>query len=568
MKIASFLSMLLVPALVVAADSPPAHSIIPRPRQITVQDGAFELTNATRIVTDKPMLPVGQFLSQTLAPATGREIPVSNAATDPADDTIVIRTAESSAELGKEGFGKEGLGKEGYRLKVTPRYVLLEAAEPQGAIWAVQTLRQLLPTAILSKERVALQRWNVACVEITDQPRFPWRGFMIDCSRTFVPFDELKRYVDVLSFYKMNVLHLHLTDDQGWRIEIKKYPRLTERGSQFDPRYDQPAEFSGYYTQSQLRELVAYAEQRGVTVMPEIDMPGHSWPLVLAYPEFTVFRTKDPSFLYPYEVWPQIRDKYYPDRSAWTQGTFDPTNDKTYAFIDDLLEELLDIFPSPYIHVGGDEVDFTVWERSERLTDYMREHDIPTPHHLQAHFLQRVNKLIRKRGRTMIGWDEILYGGLPEGATVMAWRGHEKVLEAGAAKAPIVVANGAALYLDHWQGPKLPGENVKGDGTVVTQEEMYKYHPMAGLSPEQKDRVVGMQGQMWTHVARSTREIHLQVFPRLLAIAESAWLPEDEKDYADFVVRKQQHDGRLTAHGVHFWVDRSKQRREKRTEAP
>ncbi|GAF80856.1 unnamed protein product, partial [marine sediment metagenome] len=189
--------------------------------------------------------------------------------------------------------------------------------------------------------------------------------------------------------------------------------------------------------------------------------------------------------------------------------------------------------------------------------EYMRAHNISTPHHLQAHFLQRVNRLIRKRGRMMIGWDEILYGGLPEGATVMAWRGHKKVLEAGAAGAPIVVANGDALYLDHWQGPKLPDEQVKGDGTVVTLEEMYRYHPLAGLSAKQQNRVVGMQGQMWTHVARETREIHLQVFPRLLAIAESAWLPEGEKNFVDFNRRIGRHSARLTALGVSYWVDRS-----------
>lgn len=435
---------------------------------------------------------------------------------------IFITTRSAAPELGSEG----------YELGVSAPGVTIRAHSGAGAFYGVQTLLQLL----LSPDAAKNAPMTMPCMYIKDFPRFSWRGLMLDCSRTFLSLDYLRRYVDRLAFYKLNVLHLHLTDDQGWRMEIKKHPRLTEVGARFDARLD--GEISGYYTQDELRDLVAYAAARNVTIVPEIEMPSHCLAALTAYPELSCrgdAYTVVP-FTYPNHPIPEVPAPPY--------GVFCAGNERVFEMLEDVLAEVVEVFPCKYIHIGGDECPKDYWKTCPKCQARMVSEGLANEEELQSYFIKRIERYVNARGRVLLGWDEILEGGLAPNATVMAWRGVQGGIEAAKAGHDVVMSPTTHCYFDY-------------DYMTTPLKKVYEYEPIpAELSSEDAARVLGAQGNMWTHLARTEATIDAQIFPRLTALSEVTWSPKEKRDWDDFQRRMTVHYALLKSMGAAYYVER------------
>ncbi|WP_030994139.1 beta-N-acetylhexosaminidase, partial [Streptomyces sp. NRRL F-6677] len=480
-------------------------------------------------------------------------------------------------------------GPEGYRLTTTPHSVTLTAAAEPGLFHAAQTLRQLLGPEAFRRAPVTPRReWPVPAVTLHDSPRFRWRGLMLDVARHFMPKDGVLRYLDLMAAHKLNVLHLHLTDDQGWRIEIRRHPRLTEVGSwrartKFGHRAsplweDKP--HGGFYTQDDIREIVAYAAARHISVVPEIDIPGHSQAAIAAYPELGNTDVVDTSSLAVWDNW------------GISHNVLAPT-DTTLRFYEEVFEEVLDLFPpdatafsggsegsegsggsgpagfagfSSFFHIGGDECPKDQWRDSPTAQARIKELGLAGEDGLQAWFIRHFDAWLAARGRRLIGWDEILEGGLAPGAAVSSWRGYEGGVTAARAGHDVVMCPETEVYLDHRQDPG-PDEPVP-IGFVRTLEDVYRFDPVPPeLTPDEAGHVLGAQANVWTEVMEDQGRVDYQVFPRLAAFAEAVWSPlppPAARDFADFTTRMKSHYPRLDAlgityrppHGPHPWQRR------------
>ena len=508
-----------------------APQLIPQPAQMTSGTGTFTLTSNTILVaksaTEKQE---AQRFAASIAPATGFILRISDkAGKAPA---IVFALDPNSAQSG-----------EGYRLQVTPQRVSITAPEAAGLFYATQTMRQLLPPQVLAGSKQTDVKWQMPVVSIQDAPRFGWRGLMMDSGRHFFPVADVKKFIDTMALHKFNTFHWHLTEDQGWRLEIKKYPKLTEIGSK---RAESPkpgarnqgdgTPYGGFYTQADAREIVAYAKARHITVVPEIEIPGHAAAAITAYPELGNTDVKEYA-PHVYTIW------------GVHPYTFAPKVE-TFTFLEDVLSEVLDIFPSTYIHIGGDEAPITQWENSPFAQAFMKQHDLKNEHELQSYFNERLDKFLTARGRKLIGWDEILEGGLSPNAAVMSWRG-----EAGAQKSarldhPFVMASNSAYYLDYGQA-RGPGE-PETIGGYVPLRRTYEFDPAAGIPEAKQHLELGVQGQLWAEYIADLPKLEYQAYPRAAALAETAWSPSAAKDYADFRQRLETHALRLKALGVNF----------------
>lgn len=450
----------------------------------------------------------------------------------------MVETPEQAFLHFKEGTG--GSGAEAYGLSVNANGAFI-TGESTGCFYGTQTLLQLLFQAKGSKSD------RIPHVEIQDAPRFAWRGMHLDVSRHFFPVDYVKKYIDVMAHFKLNTFHWHLTDDQGWRIEIKKYPKLTQVGAQRRETLvghwnDQPHQFdgkkySGFYTQEQIRDIVAYAEARCVTIVPEIEMPGHATAALFAYPEFSC-------------------DNHRPTEVArlWGvfNGVFKPT-EQTFQFIDDILGEVCALFPGKYIHIGGDEVPKEPWTSCPSTQAIMKAQGITDAHALQSYFIGRVEKMLLKRQRLLIGWDEILEGGLAPEATVMSWRGESGGIAAAKARHNVVMTPGFALYFDHYQGAKESEPLAIGGLTPI--REVYEYDPVpAALTPAEAQYILGAQANVWTEYIPRPDQADYMAYPRALALAEITWAPKGTKDYDDFMRRLSPQLATLHAKKVFFRV--------------
>ncbi|MFE9912363.1 beta-N-acetylhexosaminidase [Streptomyces clavifer] len=443
---------------------------------------------------------------------------------------------------------------EGYRLSVAPGSgVRITGGSAAGVFWGAQTLRQLLgPEAFRRAPVGAGTGKGVPATEIEDRPRFPWRGLMLDVARHFMPKDDVLRYLDLLAAHKLNVFHFHLTDDQGWRIEIKRHPRLTETGAwRARTKYGHRASelwdetpHGGFYTQDDIREIVAYAAERHIRVVPEIDIPGHSQAAISAYPELGNTDVVDTSALSVWDTW------------GINPNVLAPT-DTTLRFFEGVFEEVLGLFPaatSPFIHIGGDECLKDQWKDSPTAQARMAELGLPDEDALQSWFIRHFDDWLTARGRRLIGWDEILEGGLPEGAAVSSWRGYAGGVAAAEAGHDVVMCPEQQVYLDHRQdgGPDEP----MPIGFVRTLEDVYRFEPVPpGLSEEAARHIIGTQANVWTEVMQNRARVDYQVFPRLAAFAEVAWsaLPAPgERDFTDFDRRMGTHYARLDALGVAY----------------
>lgn len=510
-----------------------APAIIPQPVSLTPGEGFFELNSSTRIAPDADSRAVGRLLSRALSTSTGYDfalIPADGAA----GNVIHLAVDPALATLGEEG----------YQLEVTTSRVSIRAPKPAGLFYGTQSFRQLLPAGAYSPAALGGVAWRVPCVKVEDMPRFAWRGALVDVGRHFMPKADLLRFIDAIAMLKLNVLQLHLTDDQGWRLEIRKYPKLTEVGSirretvlRRAPRnwrvFDGQVH-SGFFTQQDMRAIVAYAAERHITVVPEIEMPGHSLAAIASYPELG------------------NTDKQQEVATHW--GIFKQIlnmNESTIRFCQDVLTEVMEIFPSRFIHIGGDEAPRDEWRASAAAQARMRELGLKSEAELQSYFTHRMDKFLAERGRRLVGWDEILEGGLAPGATVMSWRGIEGGIAAAKAGHDVVMTPTSHTYFDYHQS-KDPDEPL-GAGGFIPLERVYQYEPVPdGFTPDQARRVLGTQGQLWTEGIANPHQLEYMAFPRLAALAEVAWTPPAKKDYASFTERLKQQQQRWRVMGVNF----------------
>jgi len=496
-----------------SAPAAAAAQVIPRPVRLETLPGAFVITDSTRIVVDAggdEVRAVADSLAYSLGRATGHNPGiVEGGAGAPAKGAVHLVLAR----------GAEALGDEGYELTVTTDTVMLRAPKVAGLFWGAQTIRQLVGPEAGS---AAPSKREIPCVRITDSPRYAWRGLLLDCCRHFMTKDFVKRYIDLLAYHKMNVLHWHLTEDQGWRIAIRKYPRLTEVGAWRD---DGGERYGGFYSQEDIREVVAYAASRHITVVPEIEMPGHCTAALAAYPELSC--TGGP---FPVETkWGVFKDVYCAG------------NDRTFEFLEDVLSEVMELFPSTYIHIGGDEVPKNRWHECPKCQARIKAEGLKDEHELQSYFVRRVEKFLNGRGRRLIGWDEILEGGVAPNATVQSWRGMAGAVAAATAGHDVISSPHSHTYVIY-------------DYNAISLEKIYSFEPTPKeLTADQAKHVLGAEAAMWTEYAWQDRVDH-QVFPRLCAMAEVAWSPAEARDWADFSRRMSDHYRRLDAMGVTYYI--------------
>jgi hexosaminidase len=515
---------------------PSIVSVIPRPAKLTTRPGQFTLTDRTTVWAMPGTASLARQLAGYLEPATGFELTVRTAGT-PAGNRIVLRIDPALARLGDEG----------YTLDVGPGVVSIRAPKPAGIFYGIQSLRQILPPEIFREAPVSGVAWSAPALRIEDSPRFQWRGMHLDVGRHFQPKEFVKKFIDLLALHKMNSFHWHLTEDQGWRIEIKKYPRLTEVGAWrkqtligrherdslkrvFDGR-----RHGGFYTQDDVREIVAYARERFINVVPEIEMPGHAQAAISAYPELG-------------NTGKQINVREY-----WSvsEHILNP-EDKTIAFMQDVLGEVLALFPGKFIHVGGDEAVKDEWKASPRVQERIRELGLKDEHELQSWFIKKMDTYLTQRGRRLIGWDEILEGGLAPNATVMSWRGVDGGIAAARAGHDVVMAPTSFVYFDYYQARETAGEPL-AIGGFLPLDSVYRFDPVPPqLEPQFVKHILGAQGQLWTEYMKDPKHVEYMAFPRVSALAEVVWTHKHRRDFSDFSARLPAHLERLGILDVNY----------------
>jgi len=527
--------------IVAAQSSDPTLAVIPRPVQMTRGGSAFVLTAGTVIVTDRATRDIGYQLADWLAPATGYRLPVTSAAGGAAP-TISMRLDSSLARLGDEG----------YLLSVTSRQITIRARRPAGAFYAMETLRQLLPPDIFRAAPAVGVTWTVPGVQIEDKPRFSWRGAHLDVSRHFMPKEFVKKYIDLLALHKLNRFHWHLTDDQGWRIEIKRYPLLTtvgawrrqtlvgiQHGYQDSTQWKYDARpHGGFYTQDDVREIVAYAKARFVVVVPEIEMPGHAQAAIAAYP----WLGNTGAQLEVLQHWGVNAHILNPSDSA-------------IHFMQDVLTEVLALFPGHYIHIGGDEAVKYEWQASPVAQARIHQLGLHSENELQSWLTAQMSQWLAARGRALVGWDEILEGGvegLATNAVVMSWRGMEGGIAAAQAGHDVVMTPTSNTYFDYYQSRDTLTE-PPAIGGFLPVDSVYAFDPIPpSLDSAQAAHILGTQGQIWTEYQGTPKHVEYMVFPRLAALAEVAWTPREQKHLGDFRARLERHLERLGVLDVNY----------------
>ncbi len=517
------------------------YPVIPKPVKLVPAKGRFQFTPETRILyyPDYGELnDIGSFFSGLLKGSAGFSMAVIPAEADSSDPNTLLLSLDSTLALNDEG----------YLLDITTRAIEVKAKSPRGIFYAIQTLRQLLPPQVENGGEVAGIDLSVPCASIEDQPRFPYRGLHLDVGRHFFPKEFILRYLDLMALYKYNTFHWHLTEDQGWRIEIKKYPNLTKTGScrketlighwggkkPEEYKYD-GKEYCGYYTQEDIKEVVAHAKDLYITVIPEIEMPGHSLAALASYPWLGCTGG-------PYEVathWGVFKDIYCAG------------NDSTFKFLEDVLTEVMALFPSKYIHIGGDEAPKARWKECPKCQARIKAEGLKDEHELQSYFIRRIEKFLNQHGRSIIGWDEILEGGLAPNATVMSWRGIKGGIAAAKMKHDVIMTPGSHCYFDYYQGD--PKKEPLAIGGFLPLEKVYSYEPVPEeLTPEEQKYIIGAQGNVWTEYMATPDYVEYMVYPRACALAEVDWTPAGEKDYADFQKRLKTNLEHLKALGVNY----------------
>ncbi len=510
------LLLFLLAALPLAAQEPP---IVPRPASVEMREGSFPLTPGTKVAyyfADRETKFAADFLARGLRALTGYRIPLVDAGKLPKENFIFLNYTR-----------EESWGSEGYGIESTPTNVELAANDAHGFLYAVQSLLQMLPP------RKNAGPWSIPCCSIVDTPRFAWRGMHLDVSRHFFPVKFIYTYIEMLAMHKLNVFHWHLTDDQGWRIEIKKYPLLTKTGAwrvdreqehwnaRSAPKPGEKAAYGGFYTQKQIRKIVRYAAARNVTIVPEIEMPAHSLAALAAYPRYSC--TGGPFPVAPGGVWP--------DKDIFCAG-----KDSTFLFLENILSEVIGLFPGTYMHIGGDEADKREWKRCPRCQARMKAEHLRDENELQSWFVKRIEKFLVSKGRRLIGWDEILEGGLAPEATVMSWRGVAGGIAAARQGHDAVMTPGTHCYFDHYQG--RPDLEPLAIGGYTPLSKVYAYEPIPdSLTAAEARHILGAQANLWTEYVPTPEHAQYMALPRMAALAEAVWSIEPRRDWGDFSAR-------------------------------
>ena len=520
------LSIIIFQFLSFGQDNMNTISIIPKPTHITQSEGTFILNDSTKIIIGNhphQLSILAEQCAKKLRQVTGYALEVEK--TQQKKNVIILRLEQKLKRLGKEG----------YQLKVTEQSIILTASSPNGIFYGIQTLYQLLPPEIEKNSHVSDVKWLIPCVIIEDKPRFQWRGMHLDVGRHFAPTEFIKKYIDLLASYKMNTFHWHLTEDQGWRIEIKKYPKLTEIGSKRKETMGDSTPYGGFYTQEEIREIVKYAEERFINIVPEIEMPGHSLAALTAYPELSCTGG-------PFEV-------------GTTWGVFEDVycagNENTFKFLKDVLTEVINLFPGKFIHIGGDECPKERWKQCQKCQARIKKNKLGNEHRLQSYFIQRIERFLRSKGKRLVGWDEILEGGLAPGATVMSWRGTEGGIAAAKANHDVVMTPTSYCYFDYYQAN--PDSEPKAIGGFLPLEKVYSFEPIPSeLTKKQAKHILGAQGNVWTEYMPDTKHIEYMVLPRMLAMSEVIWSDKSQRNLEDFLKRLESHYIRLEYRGYNY----------------
>jgi len=518
------------------------ESLVPEPVSLERLRGRFKIHWRTEVFVSPPdekVLEVAQFLLDPVNRASGltlsaRPLPQRHIP----DSSILLALKKDSTAAGTEA----------YALEVLPGGIVLSASEPAGLFYGVQTLLQLLPPEVFADTPEGRTEMVLPAIRIVDFPRFPYRGMHLDVSRHFFPADFIKRYIDLIALHKMNVFHWHLTDDNGWRLEIKKYPKLMETSAWRVDREGEPwrtreaqqpgekATYGGYYTQDEVRDIVEYAARRHVTIIPEIEMPGHTSEVLAAYPELSC--TGGPFTVATGAYWPNV-------------DIFCAGNDSVFVFIEDVLREVMDLFPGPYIHIGGDEADKRRWRACDKCQARIRAEGLEDEAELQSYFIERIEKFLITHNRRLIGWDEILQGGLAPEATVMSWRGVEGGIEAARMGHDVVMTPTTHCYFDYYQAN--PDFEPVAIGGLTTLKRVYSFEPVPpSLTEQEAEHILGAQGNVWTEFIPTPSHAEYMSVPRMCALAEVTWTPKDALNWQHFRQRLEVHKERLDAMEVNY----------------
>ncbi|MEN8116571.1 MAG: family 20 glycosylhydrolase [Bacteroidota bacterium] len=509
-------------------------NVIPKPLEVITNEGEFKITDNTKLlinITNKEEKEFAEMAHEILKNATGIDTEVASPELNNFKDNILVQINNpKSSELGNEG----------YTLNIKNDRVFLNANTTAGLFYGVQTLWQLLTGSGNN---------TLPCTEITDYPRFAWRGLHLDVSRHFMPAEFIYKYIDYIAMHKMNVFHWHLVDDQGWRIEIKKYPKLTEVGALRTDREhldwqsrketikeSETKKYGGFYTQEEIKSIVEYAHKKHVTILPEIEMPAHVMSALAAYPEYSCTGEFQP--VPPGGVWPITH-------------IFCAGNEATFEFLENILTEVMELFPSTYIHIGGDEATKTEWKKCEKCQKRMKDEGLEDEHKLQAWFIKRIEKFLNNNGRQLIGWDEILEGGLNPSATIMSWRGSKPGVEAAQQGHDVVMSPVSHCYFDYYQGN--PSLEPKAFGGSITLKKVYHYEPVPEVLTESEAKhILGAQANIWTEYIPNGEHVEYMIMPRMSALSEVLWSPKESKDWGGFSQRMDAQYRRFEKMGVNY----------------
>ena len=494
-------------------------NVIPKPMKVQLGEGHFTINSETKIYYDQDeeeIKSIAKYFAEKINWATGFQLlPQFISSQSQPSNSIILKIQQADNTSSDEG----------YELVVQNQFSILKAQKPAGLFYGIQTLRQLLPPEIENAQKIDSKiDWKIPCVHIIDAPRFGWRGMLLDCCRHFMTKDFVKRYIDLLAYHKMNRFHWHLTEDQGWRIEIKKYPKLTEIGAW--RKYEDGKVHGGFYSQEDIKEIVEYAKSRYVTVIPEIELPGHSVAALACYPELSC--TGGPF---------AVSTRWGVHKDVYCAG-----NDSTFGFLENVLSEVVELFPAPYIHIGGDEVPKDRWQQCPKCQVRIKAEDLKDEHELQSYFIKRIENFLQGKNRRIIGWDEILEGGLAPEATVQSWRGMDGAIAAAQSGHDAIVSPTSHAYFDY---------HIE----TLDLRKVYSFEPIPpGLTAEQALHILGGECNMWTEYAPQ-ETIDSKMFPRMLAMSEALWSHREGKNYREFHGRVRHHYKRLDLLGVKYGAE-------------